>query len=304
MTNIKAAAVLKGSRALLQAKKFSPEVMTVVGIAGTVTAAVLAARATLRLQPILDDVKFDVSNIKNGHDQGTIDDKTYKKELSHSYFAFGGRVAKLYAVPVGLGAISIASIAGGASIQHKRVVGLAAAYKGLDASFEEYRRRNIEDQGVEKDAEYRLNLRAVDDDGNTVEPKLDDDGNEVPMALDNKLISGSPHARVFGEMNEYWVKEEGFNLMFLRQKQDFLNSLLYKNGHLFLNEVYDALGLERSKAGAVVGWVVGSNGDNVVDFGIYSGTASSARFVNGEEKSIVLDFNVDGVIYDKIEHKK
>jgi hypothetical protein len=303
MTNIKTAAVLKGSRALLQAKKFSPEVMTVVGIAGTVTAAVLAARATLRLQPILDDASFDVSALKNARDLGTVDDKTYKKELTHAYFNGSVKVAKLYAVPVSLGVLSIAAIAGGQTIQHKRVVGLAAAYKGLDASFAEYRSRVVEEHGAEKDEEYRLNLRAVDGEGNTVEPKLDDEGNEIPMALDNKLIAGSPHARIFDELNENYSKEHGFNLMFLRQKQDFLNNKLYKKGHLFLNEVYQALGFEDSTAGAVVGWVVGSSGDNVIDFGVYSGTPSSARFVNGEEKSIVLDFNVDGVIFDKIAKK-
>ena len=59
------------------------------------------------------------------------------------------------------------------------------------------------------------------------------------------------------------------------------------------------LGLERSSAGQVVGWVMNNDGDNYIDFGMFE--ASSSRFVNGTERSVLLDFNVDGVIYDKIQ---
>jgi hypothetical protein len=71
---------------------------------------------------------------------------------------------------------------------------------------------------------------------------------------------------------------------------------------VFLNEVYEQLGIPASRAGAVVGWTILPGGDGYIDFGIFDGENSSARmFVNGHEKSILLDFNVDGVIYNKIE---
>ena len=54
---------------------------------------------------------------------------------------------------------------------------------------------------------------------------------------------------------------------------------------------------------AVVGWVLG-NGDNCIDFGIWDSANEKARdFVNGREGAILLDFNVDGVIYDLIDKK-
>jgi hypothetical protein len=80
--------------------------------------------------------------------------------------------------------------------------------------------------------------------------------------------------------------------------------MLRARGHVFLNDVYDSLGIPRSKAGAVVGWVLNRNGegDNFISFGVFDGTTQEIRdFVNGYEGSILLDFNVDGVIYDKIE---
>ena len=88
--------------------------------------------------------------------------------------------------------------------------------------------------------------------------------------------------------------------MFLNGQQNFANDLLQARGHVFLNEVYDMLGIPRSQAGAVVGWVK-EFGDGYVDFGIFDGKTSQARsFVNGEERNILLDFNVAGVIYDLI----
>lgn len=94
-------------------------------------------------------------------------------------------------------------------------------------------------------------------------------------------------------------------MKFLKCQQQYANEKLKAQGHLFLNEVYDMLGIPRSKAGAVVGWIYDRNNpekysDGYVDFGLYSGTESNRRFVNGQEYNILLDFNVDGVIYDKI----
>jgi hypothetical protein len=52
----------------------------------------------------------------------------------------------------------------------------------------------------------------------------------------------------------------------------------------------------------MVGWIDGGDGDGYVDFGIYDIAAVNNRreFINGYEPSIILDFNVDGVIWDKI----
>lgn len=108
----------------------------------------------------------------------------------------------------------------------------------------------------------------------------------------------SPYARFFDEASANWVKDPEINHIFVQCQQNFANNLLIARGHLFLNEVYDMLGIDRSSAGQVVGWVISGDGDNFVDFGMFE--AHSARFVNGYERSILLDFNVDGVVVDKI----
>ncbi|MCA1800666.1 MAG: DUF6353 family protein, partial [Actinobacteria bacterium] len=112
----------------------------------------------------------------------------------------------------------------------------------------------------------------------------------------------SIYARYFDEGSTVWSRERDYNRLRIRAIQNYANDMLKARGHLFLNEVYDELGLPRSRAGAVVGWVMSKSGDNFVDFGIYNQENERARaFVNGQEQSILLDFNVDGVIYDLLE---
>ena len=116
----------------------------------------------------------------------------------------------------------------------------------------------------------------------------------------NAPVSASEYARYFDESNPNWDENPAFSLMFLRGQQQIANDIFHTRGHLFLNEVYDMLGYEHDPAGAVVGWVKGE-GDDFVDFGLDDKTNKDVRrFVNGKENIILLDFNVSGVIWDKI----
>lgn len=108
-------------------------------------------------------------------------------------------------------------------------------------------------------------------------------------------ISYSKYARLFDESNPYWGTDPEINLWYLLSQQRVANNLLRHRGYLFLNEVYDMLGFDRTQDGAVVGWIYKSqNGDNYVDFGIYN--TGDLNRINKPKKSILLDFNVDGAI--------
>jgi hypothetical protein len=90
-------------------------------------------------------------------------------------------------------------------------------------------------------------------------------------------------------------------MLFLKSVQNHMNDMLHVRGHVLLNDVYDRLGIDRTPEGALVGWLMGGVGDNYVDFNIYDFQSAAKRdFVNGIEPSILLDFNVDGVIYEHI----
>ena len=77
-----------------------------------------------------------------------------------------------------------------------------------------------------------------------------------------------------------------------------------------INDVYEMLGHDKTKAGQVVGWVYdpdSGEGDNYVDFGLYDiytkpkyEAEAKAAFINGYERSVIIDFNVDGNIWEKM----
>lgn len=125
---------------------------------------------------------------------------------------------------------------------------------------------------------------------------------EVIADSDNSCNDSiSDYARVFDYSCTGWSTSSECNLTFLKNQQSYCNELLRTRGHLFLNEVYDALGIPRTKAGQIVGWVYDENNiasDNFVDFGLSEERCKN--FVNGYENTVLLDFNVDGNILDRI----
>lgn len=289
-------------------KQHSPEILVVSGVVGVVTSAVMACKATTKLSEITKPAKEDIEAIHHGfeHPETLKEEYTEKdrnKDLTIVYAQTSIKIAKLYGPAIVLGAVSITSILAGNNILRKRNVALTAAYAAVDKGFKEYRGRVIERFGEELDRELRYNIKARE-----IEETVVDENGE-PHTVKKTVQVASPgkysvYARCYDDGCSGWTKDPETNLMFLRCQQDWLNELLRSRGHVFLNEVYDALGIPRTKAGCVVGWVYDEKnpkGDNYIDFGIYDLYKEENRnFVNGFERTIWLDFNVDGVIADLI----
>ena len=288
-----------------KARKYSPEILAGVGVVGVVTSAVMACKATTKLNDILDESKETIDKIKEVKEDPKYTEKyseeDAKKDLYITYVQAGVKVAKLYAPSVILGASSLTCLLASNNILRKRNAAISAAYMTVDKSFKEYRSRVAERFGEEVEKEIRYNIKAQE-----IETKVvDEDGNETTVVETVKAVDPnlySDYARFFDESCEAWQRDPEYNLMFLRSQQQYCNDLLKSRGRLFLNEVYRMLGIPETKAGQVVGWVYDAEfpvGDNFVDFGIYDMTKERVRaFVNGDEPNILLDFNVDGNIWD------
>ena len=289
-------------------KKASPEIMVVAGVVGVVTSTVMACKATTKVNDILEETRKQVDDVHNVLDSDVVSEDEYtnddaKKDLAIIYTQTGVKLIKLYAPSVIVGALSITGILASHKILKKRNVALTAAYATIDRSFKEYRGRVVERFGKELDRELRYNIKAQEIEEKTV----DKDGNET---VEKKTISVvdpnmySDYARIFDNGSMGWTKDPEYNLMFLKLQQNQANDRLRAQGYLFLNDVYDMLGIPRTKAGQIVGWIYDEEnpvGDNFVDFGIYDiYNEKACDFVNGRERSIVLDFNVDGNILDMI----
>lgn len=291
-------------------KKNSPEILLGIGIVGFVGTVVTACRATLKADEVLEYHKRKMKDIKDAKEIAD-NDKTgelaydaplYRQDVAVQYMRTTGNMAKLYAPTIALGTLSLACILTSRNIMQKRYLGVVAAYNGVSAAFEEYRKRVREEYGENLDKHFRygttydkLTEVGVDENGKKTKTTVDTE------QMDSKTINpGDDSIRFFDSSNPNWDPNPQFSLMFLRGQQNILNDILHTRGHVFLNEVLDALGFEHTPQGAVLGWI--SDGyDGYIDFGLYDPNKESVRrFINGVDNVILLEFNHDGVIWDKI----
>lgn len=295
------------SVAKLKVVKHSPEILLVAGIAGGVTSAVMACHATTKASTIIDEASKNLEAIhecaENENLKDSYTDEDRKKDLVITYVQTGVKFAKLYGPSIVVGGLSIAAILASNGILRKRNVALAAAFSSVTKSFDEYRNRVIEKYGKEVDNDIRMNYHEE-----VVQDTVTDDmGNEKQVTKTVKVCNPlfSPYARCFDESNAAYERNADYNLMFLKSRQQFANDKLRSQGYLFLNDVYDSLAFPRTKEGQLVGWVydktkLNNDGDDFVDFGLDEKNEWVRDFINGDEPSVWLDFNVQGNILDLI----
>lgn len=299
----------KFGRATLQLKKHSPEILAAAGVIGTITGVVLACKATTKVNDILEETHETVEKIHEVTEKAETDpsldytEEDVKKDLTITYVQTGVKFVKLYAPAAIVTGLSIGAMLSSNNILRKRNVALAASYAAVDKSFKEYRGRVVDRFGKELDRELKYGIKAQE----VEETVVDEKGKEKAVKKTVNVVDPtnvSDYAKFFDVGNPNWEKDAEFNLMFLKRQQDYANDKLKTKGHLFLNEVYDMLGIPRTRAGQCVGWVYDEKnpvGDNYIDFGIYDDAKAVNRdFVNGYERTILLDFNVDGPILDLI----
>lgn len=289
---------------VLKAKKYSPELLMVAGTASIIGGTYMCCKATLQLDGTLDKSRKllkdidDVINHPNYDIAVESGADIYKKEDADKdrmmvKIRAGIDIAKLYAPGAGLLIFGISCYLGSYNILKTRNIALIGAYNVLQDTFTKYRNNVVEELGVEKDRDFRYGIKRE-----KVETEVDDNGKIKKVKTEVEIANTySAFSRIFDEHNDNWVRDSYSNKQFLICKQNFMNDLLHSRGHVFLNDVYDELGYPRTKEGAVVGWVMG-NKDNYIDFGLLNSSAED--FFNGTNNSVIIDFNVDGIIYDMI----
>ena len=282
------------ARSALIVQKNSPGLLLGTGIVGMVASTVLACRATLKMEAVVDDAKEKLDTART-LEHAEYSEKDRSRDISLIYFQSGVKITRLYAPAIIVGAFSIAALTRSHSILTTRNAALTAAYTTLERGFREYRARVVAKYGEEQDRDFRYGTQEIE----ILNPETKRKRTVTRVGPGGESI----YARFFDPASSLWSKEPEYNLVVLHAQQQYANDMLHARGHVFLNEVYDALDIPRSEAGSVVGWIMSSNGetDNFIDFGVFEGNSQVARdFVNGLEGSILLDFNVDGVIWDKI----
>lgn len=297
-------------------KKAAPAIAVIGGTAGTVAAGVWAVKKTATDAPeVLDEIKKDISEVK--------EQNLGKRALAGAYVKGGFKIVKLYSGPIIIEAGSVFAILYGYNLVNGRLVAMGATAAALEETnrrtqqaINNYRQALAERYGAdfEKDLFFEEGDMIVNfgdpKKAVPVEKTVDEDGNEhveeghweFSRDVANPCDVISPYAVIFDETSSEWSTDPEYNKMTLHRIQQVCNDLLHARGHLFLNDVYHELGLPDTQYGQMVGWLDKGDGDGYVDFGIYDIAAVNNRreFINGYEPSIILDFNVDGVIWDKI----
>jgi hypothetical protein len=286
----------------LKASANAPSLLFGAGIIGFIGTTVLASRATLKLDEVLSETQHDLGMANRVHNTASAEgyegteysDSDFQEDKIKIYAMGIGRVARLYAPPIILGAASIYCLAKSKNLLQERNEALAAAYMAVDQAFKQYRARVIEKYGEDEDRELRYGSE---------QREIWDEG-KGKMVEKTVVPPGTPsqYARFFDELCVTWQRNPEYNLAYLRCQQNYANDMLHSRGHVFLNEIYDRLGMERTSAGNVVGWLrEGPNSDGYIDFGIWDANNLKAiDFVNGREGAILLDFNVDGPILNML----
>lgn len=301
LRTIKNAVTSKAGRQLLHVQKHSPKLMFVAGVIGFGATVILAARATLKADEILEKHLNDAENLKiiSDHKTAEYSESDYQKDLFVLHAQTFGKLMRLYGPSIVVGVTSVAALTGAHVTLNRRYAGMSAAYAAVERGFATYRKRVADELGEEQERNFRLGL---------VDKEIVEETAEGPVVKTVKGVNdksgGNPYSFCFDELNSRsWESSPGYNQLFLQAQEAYANQLLQARGHVFLNDVLDNLGMKRTSAGAVVGWIKDSkSGDGYIDFGIFRDDEyMGMEFVRGNEHCVWLNFNVDGEIYKLIE---
>lgn len=288
----------------LVVRKKSPEILFGLGVLSFGGAMVASYKAALTADEIMKHHKRKMKDIRDAQkvakehpDQYEYDNDLVKRDKTIQTFKTIVDLGKAYAPVIALGGLSLASFLASRNILNSRYLGAVSAYNAVSEAFSAYRSRVKNELGEDQDRHFRygankLEMTTVDENGKK--------SKEQQELIDTKQVSPDDSCVVFDQTSRYWDPNPKFSMMFLRNMQNRLTDKLHEKGHVFLNEVYDALDLPHTQEGALLGWVEGM-GDDYVDFGLYDTSKENVRrFINGHDNVVLLEFNHDGPIWDKI----
>lgn len=289
-------------KAQLTVRKHSPEILMVAGVIGTVAGAVMACKETLELEDVLDECKQEKMELEEQYAMcEEYSEDALKKDQVKLTIKQAAKIVKLYAPSVIMEVTSIGVIFASNDIMRKRNASMAAAYATLNSMYKRYRQNVIESYGEEVDKDMRFGVK------HEKVTEIDEDGNKVKIDarivdLDNTALAISDYSRFFQAGCKGFDASSGrYNLLYLKGIQAMFNNKLIADGYVMLNDVYRELGFDTIPEGWSIGWVYDEAnpiGDNYIDFGLYEARNKNQRAVNDWEPVILMDFNVDGNLYE------
>ena len=208
--------------------KYSPEILMGLGIIGAVTSTVLACRATLKINSVIEVANKDIEKIKfvreQIKDEEVFPKQEYVQELTVAYVQKAINIGKLYAVPVAVGAVSIGCLLGSHHILNTRSAAFLGAYKMIDEAFKSYRQRVVNAIGPEKESLIRMGVKEE----TQTDVVADENGKKTKVKKVIQTPDGvkpEDYTRVFAKGNPYWQHNLMLNEAFLKSKENYFNGI-------------------------------------------------------------------------------
>lgn len=270
----------------------TPNILFYLGLVGMVGTVATGIQGAYKFGFAATDYENGMRVINEEAEAGRLSEKQVKEMKRDQYKETAIEAVKCFGPTLVLGIATVGCLTKSHNMLNNRIAGLSAAYGTLQTQFMNYRERVREEVGADKEDELYC-----DPQKETVKVK-DKDGNVKDLEVEIDDAGG--YKFLFDEVtSNNWSSDPGYNRIFLQAQENYANDLLASRGHVFLNDIFDGLGMQRTAAGSVVGWIAEEGAH--VDFGMRNpGYEPNDLFWADEESSIRLNFNVQGVIFDKL----
>ena len=287
----------------------SAEILLIGGAIGVVTGTVMACKATLKADSVMDEYKEKKEKIGTCLENPEIDydEITAKEDLKNLTIQTAVKMIKCYAPAVILESFSIGTIFASNHIMQQRNAALAASCAAVEAAYKKYREKVVEKYGKEVDDEFYYGTKTENKKITTTDPET----GEKTKTTESKTYlqeeyGCSPYAVLFDSSAIEFYQDDATNMFMLKNREKEATVRLRANGMLTLNDVYEMIGVKPTDIGLTHGWIFekdNPDGDNEVKFDmrrVYVKDPYSDR----EERAILIDFNCDGFVYGRVAGSK
>ena len=294
-----------GKAIIAKMRKNAPQICIIGGIVAGGAALITACIQSTKLHDIIDEGKEEMDKRDEAVKEGKMtkdengNETPYTAEMAkedkrHVYVRTLLKIAKLYAIPTALSALSVVLILSGCKIFNTRLVAETAAYNGAVAAYRAAQKRCEEVVGVEKANDIFNGLKGTGEIG-TYE-FVDEASGEVKTAS-AEVKEGNGDGRWFFEFNEkttpYWSNNHMYNQKLFSCTENDVNTTLDIDGGVMVNEVLRKLGLARTDQGNRDGWIRKDLG------GMDGYITIKATLMDPRTESYLIELNIDGDISEK-----
>lgn len=231
----------------------SPAILTAVGVVGTLTAAYLTGRATVKAVKMIEQ-----EEIARDYDFESDEHLTPIEKVSVAWTC--------YIPAAGAVVVSVAAIIAANHVSSRRVASVATALAIGEKAFTEYKDKVVEKIGENKERSVR---DAVAQDHVRKNPP------------DDRLVIVTDGGDVLCR-DEYSGRYFKSSIEQIRKAENDINYLILHDGDSSLSEFYDRIGLPRTSHSDDVGW----NADNGLEIKF------STALTEGDRPCICFSFDV------------